>query len=316
MSITFGVSLPSRGNLASPDNLKTTALLVDKFLYESGWVSDHIVIPRNIDSKYPYSATGASPFSEDQPYFEPISALNFLAGCTTRLKLGTHVLIVPYRNPVLSAKMLATLDFLSNGRLIVGVGVGWMKEEFEALGLNYYEDRGAKTDEYLSIYKSVWTDDPSLYDGSDYSIDNCGFSPKPIQNPHPPIWVGGHSQPALRRAAKFGDAWMPIGQRPPAILAPEELSEKYKQIQEMAMLNGRKEGSVDLCFSSTINFAGSPDDRQNMMSGIPEQIAADIRLYQDVGVKNFILSFNSTDINDLHECIQKFSEDVISLMPR
>ena len=123
--------------------------------------------------------------------------------------------------------MLATLDFLSNGRLIVGVGVGWMKEEFEALGLNYYEDRGAKTDEYLSIYKSVWTDDPSLYDGSDYSIDNCGFSPKPIQNPHPPIWVGGHSQPALRRAAKFGDAWMPIGKRPPAILAPEELSEKY-----------------------------------------------------------------------------------------
>ncbi len=316
MSITFGVSLPSRGLLASPDNLKTTALLVDKFQYESGWVSDHIVIPRSIDSKYPYSSTGASPFSEDQPYFEPISALNFLAGCTNRLKLGTHVLIVPYRNPVLTAKMLATLDYLSEGRLIVGVGVGWMKEEFEALGLDHYAARGIKTDEYLSIYKSVWMDEPSMYNGTDYAIDNVGFSPKPFQTPHPPLWIGGHSKPALRRAAKFGDAWMPIGQRPPAILDPNELSEKYKLIQEMAVDNGRSENSVDLCFSSTISFRDEPDSRDHMMTGIPEQIAADIRLYQDVGVQNFILSFNSEDITELHECIQRFAEDVISLIPR
>ena len=159
-------------------------------------------------------------------------------------------------------------------------------------------------------------DEPNMYTGTDYLIENVGFSPKPIQTPHPPLWIGGHSKPALRRAAKFGDAWMPIGQRPPAILDPKELSEKYKQIQEMAVSNGRKEDSVDLCFSSTITFSNEPEDRDNMMTGIPEQIAADIRLYQDVGVENFILSFNTEDITELHECIQKFAEDVISLVPR
>ena len=109
---------------------------------------------------------------------------------------------------------------------------------------------------------------------------------------------------------------MPIGQRPPAILDPHELSEKYKLIQEMAVDNGRSENSVDLCFSSTISFRDEPDSRDHMMTGIPEQIAADIRLYQDVGVQNFILSFNSEDITELHECIQRFAEDVISLIPR
>jgi probable F420-dependent oxidoreductase len=315
MGITYGVSLPSRGLLATPDNLMSTAMLIEKYHFDSGWVSDHIVIPKHIESKYPYSPTGASPFIDDQPYFEPISTLNFLAGCTNKIKLGTHVLIVPYRNPVLTAKMLSSLDALSKGRLIVGVGVGWMEEEFEALGLDTYKNRGRITDEYLTMYKQIWTGHQSENHSELYKIQNSTFTPAPDQKPHPPIWVGGHSKAAIRRAAQFGDAWMPIGGRPPSILEPIELAHKYAELNKYLNLYNKPQDSVELCFSSTVTLSNDPEARHSMMCGIPEQVASDIRSYQDVGVRNFIFSFNGTNITQLHENIQRFSEEVLSLIP-
>ena len=204
MPVSFGCSLPSRGEMASPDNLRRLAQRAEDLSFDHVWVSDHIVIPHEVESFYPYAADGVAPFQRDNTYFEPLAALNFLAGCTTRVKLGTHVLILPYRNPVLTAKILATLDVLSGGRLILGAGVGWMEEEFQAMGLDTYAQRGEVTNEYIEIFKELWTSEQPEFHGKHYEISGVGFLPKPVQKPHPPIWVGGHTNAAIRRAARLG----------------------------------------------------------------------------------------------------------------
>lgn len=316
MAVTFGCSLPSRGPMASPEALRTLAQRAEDLGFDSVWVSDHIVVPRRIESFYPYSADGVPTFQPEQPYYEPLSVLNFLAGCTQRLRLGTHVLILPYRNPVLTAKVLATLDVLSGGRVILGAGVGWMEEEFRALGLNSYAKRGAVTDEYIRLFKELWTKKEPEFQGEYYQISGAGFYPKPVQKPHPPIWIGGHTGPAIRRAAELGDGWMPIGLRPPAILEPEELAVKIARLRTLTRRAGRPEDAVAPCFSTDVAFERTSGPTRRMMSGRPEQIAADLRQYQDVGVQNFILNFRADSISGLKECMEQFSRQVMPLIPQ
>jgi len=255
-------------------------------------------------------------FQPDEDYYEPLAALNFLAGCTQKIRLGTHVLILPYRNPVLTAKMLSTLDVLSGGRLILGAGVGWMEEEFQALGLDTYAQRGAVTDEYIQLFKELWTKDDPVFQGEHYQLSGTGFMPKPVQKPHPPIWIGGHTNPAIRRAAKYGDGWMPIGLRPPAILEPEELAEKITRLRRLTVRAGRPEDAVSLCFSTGVTFDDSPGATRRMMSGRAEQIAADLRQYQDLGVRNFILGFPGDSVAALDEAMERFSKQVMPLIPQ
>jgi probable F420-dependent oxidoreductase len=283
--------------------------------FDSVWVSDHIILPRQVESFYPYAADGVATFRPDEPYYEPLAALNFLAGCTQKVRLGTHVLILPYRNPVLTAKILATLDVLSEGRLILGAGVGWMEEEFQALGLDTYRERGAVTDEYIELYKELWTKDEPVFDGKYYQLSGSGFQPKPVQKPHPPIWIGGHTGPAIRRAAKYGDGWMPIGLRPPAILEPEELGGKIAQLRRATARAGRPEDAVSITFSTDVIFDKSPGPSRRMVSGLPEQIAADLRQYQDLGVQNFIFSFPAPGAAELQESMEQFSREVMPLIP-
>ena len=254
-------------------------------------MSDHIILPRQVASFYPYAENGVATFTPDQPYYEPIATLNFLAGCTQRVRLGTHVLIIPYRNPVTTAKQLSTLDVLSGGRVILGAGVGWMEEEFQALGLDTFAQRGAVTDEYLQLYKELWTKEYPEFQGEHFQISGAGFEPKPVQKPHIPIWIGGHTGPAIRRAAKLADGWMPIGLRPPAILEPEEMAAKIARLRTLTVRAGRPEDAVDVTFSTSVAFDDSPTQARRMMTGRPEQIASDLRQYQDLGVKNFIIGF-------------------------
>ena len=301
--------------MASPDNLRNLAQRAEDLSFDHVWVSDHIIIPHEVASFYPYAADGVAPFQRDNTYFEPLAALNFLAGCTTRVRLGTHVLILPYRNPVLTAKILATLDVLSGGRLILGAGVGWMEEEFQALGLDTYAQRGAVTNEYIRIFKELWTSDHPEFHGEHYNISEAGFLPKPIQKPHPPIWIGGHTNPAIRRAATLGDGWMPIGLRPPAILEPEELAEKIARLRRISARAGRPENAVDLVFSTDCVFQDEPDAHRRMVSGRPEQIAADLRQYQDLGVQHFILSFPAGSAAEQQEYMERFAREVMPLIP-
>ena len=243
MPTTFGTSMPSRGDMASPENLRTLAQRAESLGFDSVWVSDHIILPRKVDSFYPYAADGVATFRPDEDYYDPLATLNFLAGCTQKIRLGTHVLILPYRNPVVTAKMLSTLDVLSGGRVILGAGVGWMEEEFQALGLDTYKERGAVTDEYLQLYKELWTKESPSFQGKYYQISNTGFEPKPVQKPHPPIWVGGHTGPAIRRAAKYGDGWMPIGGRGSG---GASLAEKIVLLKKQAEEAGRDPDSLNI----------------------------------------------------------------------
>jgi len=301
--------------MAGPEQLRAIAQRAEDLGYDHVWVSDHIILPKKVDSFYPYAADGVATFRPDEPYFEPLAALNFIAGCTSRIRLGTHVLIIPYRNPVLTAKILSSLDVLSDGRVILGAGVGWMEEEFQAMGLDTYKERGAVTDEYLQLYKELWTNENPSFDGKYYQISGSGFEPKPAQKPHPPIWIGGHTGPAIRRAAKYGDGWMPIGLRPPAILDPEELGGKIAQLRRLTVEAGRSENAVDLTFSTSVVFNDSDVGSREMMQGLPEQIAADIRQYQDLGVSNFIIGLQGNTVPELQENMERFSREVMTLIP-
>src|SRR5437660_1013239 len=210
----FGFSPPVSGALSSPDNLARIAVEGEAIGYDYATISDHVVIPRDIEAKYPYSDTGEFPGRSRGDRHEQLTAVAFVAGKTSRLRLVTSVTVVPHRPAVLQAKMLATIDVLSNGRLTFGIGAGWMKEEFQALGVPPFPERGAVTDEYLDAFRELWTKDDPRFEGRHVKFADILFEPKPVQKPHPPIWVGGDSGPALRRTARLGDAWDPIGTNP------------------------------------------------------------------------------------------------------
>ena len=180
------------------------------------WASDHIIIPPLETSVYPGSETGQFPDFWLEQYFEPMAILNYVAGCTSRVKLGTSVLILPMRNPIEVAKEIAGADVLSQGRILFGVGVGWFKEEFDVLR-EPFRERGRRTDEYLRICKALWTQQPATYEGDYYQFREAHFGPKPVQQPHPPILIAGHSPAALRRAAEIGDGWHPFAQTPASL---------------------------------------------------------------------------------------------------
>ena len=190
-----------------------------------------------------------------------------------------------------------------------------MEEEFQAMGLDTYKERGAVTDEYLQLYKELWTSENPSFDGKYYQISGSGFEPKPAQKPHPPIWIGGHTVPAIRRAAKYGDGWMPIGLRPPAILDPEELGGKIAQLRKLTVEAGRSEDAVELTFSTSVVFNDSDISSRELMQGRPEQIAADIRQYQDLGVSNFIIGLQGNTVPELQENMERFSREVMTLIP-
>ena len=308
--MSFGCNMPTRGAQATPENIRTVAIRAEEMGFDHLWVSDHVVIPNQVSSHYPYSPTGASPFEPDQPYCEPLSSLNYIAGCTQRIKLGTHVLILPYREPVVTAKVIATLDYMSGGRVILGTGVGWMEEEFKALGLDTFHQRGPVTNEQIQAFKELWTSENPSFNGRFYSFSDISFSPKPVQKPHPPIWIGGHSKSAIKRAARLGDGWMPIGQRPPATLDPEEMTGMIIQLRDLTEEAGRPRDEVEVVFSSNILFDPPSGTPNRILAGTPDKVAADLHMYQEIGVKHFILSFQGAGTDEVLKNMERFVAEV------
>src|SRR4029450_2134537 len=211
-SVRYGFYLPTRGQTATPEALETLVQRGEALGFASVMIADHLVFPVTIKSKYPSPVPGVFPGQGD--VLDQLSLMAFVAAKTTRLRLVTSVMIVPYRNPVLTAKAPATLDVLSKGRVTLGVGVGWMREEFEALGSAEFDHRGAVTDEYLRIFKTLWTASPASFEGRFYRFDALHCRPQPVQKPHPPIWAGGHSRAALRRGGRPGGGRAPGGANP------------------------------------------------------------------------------------------------------
>ena len=299
--LELGWSLPSRGPLARIDVLTRLARTADALGYSVVTISDHVVLPTHSSAPYPYDKAGAFPGGSQQDYLEPIALAAWLLAATRRLRVAISVLVVPYRNPVVTAKQLATIDAISGGRLVVGVGVGWWPEEFEALAAPPFAERGAVTDEYLRLMKTLWTDDAPRFDGKHYRIADVTMFPKPVHKPHPPIWVGGHTEAALRRTAVLGDAWHPIGLRGPVGLAPGDLAEKMERIRTLARQAGRDPSTIGVAFRGPLDLwparskPTTAPDASRPLTGPAAKIVEDLRAYQAAGVGTMIFDFMKPD---------------------
>ena len=290
----FGISIPNFRGAAHTDTFRRVAGAAEEAGLDDVWIGDHIVLARHITSPHPYSSkekmTGRKPWSEagigdmeaTDPVYEPLTLLGFLAALTKRIRLALGTLVVPLRHPVVAAKMLSTLDVLCGGRLILGVGVGWIPEEYAAVGASW-ADRGAVTDEYLDVMTALWREDHPGFEGRFYSLppDIC-FYPKPVQRTIP-IWVGGNSAPARRRAARVGTGWHG------AFVLPERLPGIREDIIERLESRGRDpEGFV---FSNRVNLeVNERSDPDHPCRGSVERIVDSIERYAEAGATHLQLA--------------------------
>jgi len=310
----YGLHLAISDPGVNPEELIRFVQRVDELGFFCVTLADHIVIPINVTSPYPYTLDKKYPGKGH--HLEQITAMAFLAGATQRIRFATSVMIAPYRHPVVVAKMLSTLDFLSHGRMILGLGVGWMKEEFQLLGAPRFEDRGRVTDEYIRAFKELWTKENPTFEGAYCNFSELTFLPKPVQKPHIPIWIGGHGNRALRRAAELGDGWHPIGGVPTVPLEPEDLEGRLQKLTEYAQAAGRNPKEIRVVFKASLFDPAieSCAGRRRRFIGNAEQIASDVRDYQKVGVDCLILDVRTPNPAQTLERLDWLAQQVLPLV--
>jgi probable F420-dependent oxidoreductase len=317
MTIKFGISTLSRGVLVSRAAYVQVAQAAERAGFAFISVNDHVIVPGQLGSAYPYTQGGAWAAAEHGHCFDQLAALAFLAGCTSRLKLLTSVMVVPHRPPIATAKMLATIDVLSGGRLILGVGAGWMKEEFALLGAAFAQ-RGAVTDEYLQAFKALWTQERPSYAGKHVNFQNVIFEPKPIQKPHPPIWVGGESPAAWRRALRLGDAWYPGNNSQTEPLdTPARLAAAIGSLRRLAQTAGRDPASlaVNLIVQNPFEWTShkiADGSARRLFTGTSADMAADATALQAVGVRHVAVRLGGATLAESLERIDRFGREVIA----
>ncbi|MCH9670403.1 MAG: LLM class F420-dependent oxidoreductase [Gammaproteobacteria bacterium] len=285
---------------ATKEGIVRTTQRAEELGFDTAFLNDHIIVKGPSEMVASWSNT-----------FDPLVTLGYLAASTSRIRLGTSVLIMPYRNPVASAKMIATLDQLSDGRITVGIGAGWLQAEFDALGITY-EDRGARTDEYLRVWKACWSPDPISFSGNYHSFEDMYCSPKPVQQPHPPIWIGGSSRPALRRAAQFAAVWQPVPTPLPKLI------EAQKYLYEACAKIGRSTPpSIRMSFRTnftalTGKSAKGEDGKRLIGHGDADEIAADMQgIVDSSDVDSFQINFNGCrSLVELEQSMDMFAKAV------
>ena len=281
----IGCHLPTQGPVATREALTTFCQQAEQRGFASLWVSDHVVFPTVGNDNYP---SGRFPHAPHTPYLEPVAVLAAAAMCTERARLGSSVFILGHRNPVVMAKMLTTIDTLSNGRLICGVGVGWWREEFAALGIPFAQ-RGKRADEILHIFKALWTQDEPRFHGEFYQLQDVGFSPKPVQKPHPPLWIGGHSQSAYRRAVALGDGWHASSQ------TPEQLRAHLDHLRRAAEDAQRPFDSLELSLRLKLN----EDEVDGSLQALVDRYCA----YKQLGLTHVALDFRRDELSHMLEVL-------------
>ncbi|HIF67499.1 MAG TPA: LLM class F420-dependent oxidoreductase [Acidimicrobiia bacterium] len=276
----WGVHLPHLGRDVGRDSLIGFAQAAEKIGIHSAWASDHVCWPAQFESKYPYSSDGSFPAPSGLGWLDPIGTLLFVAGCTEQIRLGFTVLILPYRQPVATAKQLATIDVVSEGRLILGVGVGWMREEAQVLGMPW-DNRGRRSDEQLEIFEALFQEETPSYDGTYYSFPQVRFEPKPIQQPLP-VWVGGNSPAAFRRTARFGHAFH-------AAFEPLDVVEKeWEQVREACEAITRDPDELDLSLRMFLDPSEAMEPAKSI-GGSVDQMVDTIGLCQEIGITHILL---------------------------
>ena len=315
----FGLGTVTRGIFTNRETFMTVAKAADRTGFDFFAVTDHLIPPKVQVSQYPYTASGAMVGMDEGHCFDQLTTIAFLAACTEKIRLLTSVMVVPHRPAVLSAKMLATIDVLSNGRLILGVGAGWMKEEIETLGAPF-EARGKLTDETLAAFKELWTKDNPSFDGTHVKFANVVFQPKPIQKPHPPIWIGGESKAAIRRTIQFADVWYPgnNSQTQPLDTA-ERLGAGIAHVKQACTAAGRdpKSLGVGLLVQNHFewgNHKTNDGSARRMFTGTSAQMAEDARALEEIGVGHITLRLGGNTTAEAVERIERFSQEVIGMV--
>jgi probable F420-dependent oxidoreductase len=285
----IGVHVPIFGPLANADNILAVARRAEALGFDSVWSSDHVVMPARVESRYPYSPTGQFLVPTDATWFDPLIPLAAIASVTTRVRLGTSCVIVPYRNPLVLAKMVSSLDCLCHGRLIFGCGAGWMKEEFDALGVPFKE-RGARTDESLDIMRLLWREGTGSFQGRFYQFADMHLNPKPIQRPGPPVWIGGSSDAALRRVLRRGDGWHP------SRITPEDFRARLAVLREMAAREEKDLGRIALCPKTSY-------DRCNDLGTF--------MAFKTAGATDMLIDFLTDKLDDLYRGLESMARDIL-----
>lgn len=294
----FGVALPHFGPSArhpeAPARIREVATAADRLGYDVVWTSDHVIFPRSVDTPYPYGES--FPYDVNDPILDPISTLTWVASATSRIQLGTAVLVLPYHPTVTLAKALATVDVLSGGRLLLGVAGGWLREEFDLLGVPF-EERGARTDEAIDLLKHLWTADTIDFEGRFHHLRDAAFFPKPTRKPHPPIWIGGDGAAALRRVARRGDGWLAAPRDLPT------LERKLGEIRRRAESAGRDPSAIGVATS------GGAHTLDEMLDLVPtlERLG--------VTVMNMASRFWAAGPDEALELLERFAERA-GLSPR
>ena len=294
----FGVTVPNNWGIEDVNEALAFGPLAEELGYDSVWVMDHLFNNGYIRERL-----------DDKPYYHPLATLTYLSATTSRVLLGTSVLVLPYHNPIELAKYTATLDQMSGGRVTLGIGVGAMTEEFEALGIPM-SDRASLTNECIRVMRELWSNPAPSYHSRRWNFDDLRFSPKPVQQPHIPIWVGGASPGAIRRAARMGDGWHPSG------VSPEEYAARKAEISELAQTAGRDPDGMT--WSARVEVEATPgpsSERAASRSRIPghdlEQTALSIAAYRDAGVEHLVLALNTGDVNRIGELMESLASETI-----
>ena len=312
----FGIHIGPRGCMTTRANIMTLGTRAEALGYDILGVADHVVAPVTTGVRYPYTADGVWPGAPTGECMDTLTILAFLAGCTERIRLLTSVIVVPHRQPVLTAKLFSTADVLSDGRIIAGVGAGWMPEEFAALGTPPFEERGAVTDEYIRAWKTLWTAERPEMNGKYAKFSNLVFEPKPVSKPHPPIWVGGESPRSLRRVAELGDGWYPVSNNHAVLLnTPERLQAGIGRMHRAVEKAGRDPSAIDIAYvyfmPPSWKERQHPEGGRQMFSGSPDAMLADIDAMEKIGVRHLIFYLQRPTIEQTMELTEQFADRVI-----
>lgn len=292
----FGIMFANAGPFAFPEGLENLARTAEEVGIESLWTVEHVVVPVDYRSKYPYSETGKMPAPESVPIPDPIVPLAFAAAVTRKLRLATGVVILPQRHPLYVAKEMATLDVLSKGRAILGVGIGWLEEEFEAVGIPF-KQRAKRTEESIQAIRSLWKTAPEPFNGRFFKWGPVESQPKPIQQPGVPIVVGGHSEGAVRRAARLGDGFFPArGQL-------NSLTRLIDILRDECARVGRRPEDVEITCGIGSNNATSASAAMQLDT---------VHQYQDLGVARLIIAPPAFDIDGVRQGLHAFADRIVA----
>jgi probable F420-dependent oxidoreductase len=286
----FGVMFANTGPFVYPDAAAAFGRAAEDAGFESIWTVEHVVVPQGYESSYPYSRSGRMPGPEDADIPDPLIWLTWVAAATTSLRLGTGILILPQRNPVITAKQVATLDVLSGGRVELGVGVGWLEEEFRVLGVPF-ERRGKRTDEHIGAMRALWTQELPTYQGEMVSFEHAISRPQPVQGAVP-ITIGGHTSAAARRAGRLGDGFFP-GRG-----SHDDLQQLFGEVRTAAEEHGRDPDAIEL----TAGGRGTPGDQ-----GVEE-----VRALAELGVDRVVIPPLAFDPDGLRDALARFGDEVIA----